>query len=208
MKKYLSTALAVLLVIAVAPALAGDKADEQKVVEDLKAAFTNETVASAKYAAYAEKAKAEGLQKVAVLFKAASTAKEVVAANHKAGLEQLGEPAPQVRPEFKVNSTKENLEDAIKDEADGSAAVYPEFIEDASEAKVAIANISFNYAYKSQLKSKAFYEHALNVLENGGVESLPSMYRVCGTCGNIYPGEGPARCGCCLTCKDRLTTIK
>ncbi len=208
MKKCFPTALAVLLMIAVAPAWAGNKADEQKVVEDLKAAFTGETVASAKYAAYAEKAKTEGLQKIALLFEAASKAKGVVAANHKAGLQQLSEPVPEVRPEFKVNSTKENLEEAIKDEANGSTAMYPGFIEDASEAKVAIANISFSYAYKNHLKSKAFYEHALNSLGNGGIASLPSMYRICPTCGNIYPGEGPVRCGCCLTSKDASITVK
>lgn len=208
MKKHLLTALAVLLAVAVAPTWAGNRADERQVMQDLRAAFIDATVASAKYAAYAEKARNEGLDKIALLFEAGSKSKDITAANHKAGLMQLNEPVPTIQSDFKVNSTRENLRAAIDGEANGTDSMYPGFIEDAMEAKIAIADISFNYAYKSQVKHRAFYLHALNALENGGIESLPSMYRVCPTCGNIYPDEGPVRCGHCLTHRDRHTTVK
>ena len=206
MRKHLFSAISVLMAITIIPAWSA-RADKQKVVDDLKAAFTGETTASAKYAAYAEKAKSEGLQKVALLFQAASKAENIHAGNHKAALEQLGASAPDVKPKYDVKTTKENLKDAIAGETYESTTMYPDFIEDGNAAKVTIALISFNYAYKTELKHKALYEAALKALESNKVETMASSYQVCTTCGNTYEGEGPARCGICMTSKDRYVTI-
>ncbi len=187
---------------------AADKQATKKVVEDLKTAFTGETTASAKYAAYAEKAKEEGLNKIALLFEAASKAESIHAGNHKAALEQLGEDVPEVEPKYEVMSTAENLKDAIKGETYESTTMYPDFIKDASKGKVTIASISFNYAYRTELKHKALYEEALKALERNKVDSLASMYQVCPTCGNTYAGEAPERCGICMTSRDRFMTIE
>src|ERR1035437_8557203 len=62
-----------------------------KTIENLKAAFNGESTASAKYAAFAEKAKAEGFDTVAVMFMATSKSESVHAANHLKVLEKLGE---------------------------------------------------------------------------------------------------------------------
>ena len=107
MKKYFLTSIVLLMTIAVIPAWSSTSAERQKVVDDLKAAFKGETTASAKYAAYADKANSEGLQKIALLFEAASKAENIHAGNHKAALEQLGEDAPEVTPKYEVKSTKE-----------------------------------------------------------------------------------------------------
>ncbi len=208
MKKHQFTAVIFMLTIALLPAWSTARADKQKVVDDLKAAFTGETTASAKYAAYAEKAKAEGLQKIALLFEAASKAENIHAGNHKAALEQLGEGAPDVKPKYDVKSTKENLKDAIAGETYESTTMYPGFLEDGNAAKVTIAVISFNYAYKTELKHKALYEAALAALESNKVETMASMYQVCTTCGNTYENQGPARCGICMTSKDRFITVQ
>ena len=61
-----------------------------KTIENIKAAIKGETTASAKYAAYAKKAKQEGFAKAALLFEAASKAESIHAGNHRAVLEQLG----------------------------------------------------------------------------------------------------------------------
>lgn len=196
------------MLIAVMPARASSSAERQKVVDDLNAAFTGETTASAKYAAYAEKARSEGLTKIALLFEAASKAENIHAGNHKAALEQLGEGAPEVTPKYDVKSTKENLKDAIAGETYESSTMYPDFLKDGSAAKVTIALITFNYAYKTELKHKALYEAALASLESNKVDDMPAMYQVCTTCGNTYEGEGPARCGICMTSSDRYITIQ
>jgi rubrerythrin len=86
-----------------------------KTIENLKAAYNGESTASAKYAAFAEKAKAEGLDTIAVMFMATSKSESIHAANHLKVLEKLGEKisGPQLGT-FNVMTTAENLEDAIK----------------------------------------------------------------------------------------------
>ncbi len=208
MKKKLSVVLVVVLTGLAASAWSPSSADKQKVVDDLKAAFTGETTASAKYAAFAEKAKDEGLMEIALLFRAASKAESIHAGNHKAALEQLGEDAPKVVPNFEVKSTKDNLKEAIKGETYESTTMYPGFIQDGNEAGVTIALITFNYAYKTELKHKALYEHALQVLETGETNQLATMYQVCTTCGNTYADRGPARCGICMTSNEKFITVE
>ncbi len=208
MRKHLFTAVIFMTAIALLPAWSTARGDKQKVVDDLKAAFTGETTASAKYASYAAKAKTEGLQKIALLFEAASKAENIHASNHKAALEQLGENAPTVKPKYEVKTTRENLKDAIAGETYESATMYPDFIKDGNAGQITIALISFNYAYKTELKHKALYEAALAALESNKVETMASKYQVCTTCGNTYENDGPARCGICMTSKDRFITVE
>src|SRR5512133_1286270 len=88
-----------------------------KTIENLKAAYNGESTASAKYAAFAEKAKAEGLDTIAVMFLATSKAESVHADNHKKVLEKLGVKVegPQIGS-FEVLTTAENIADAKKGE--------------------------------------------------------------------------------------------
>ncbi len=189
--------------------IAGAQAKSPAVtVTNLKAAFTGETTASAKYAAFAKKAREEGHTNVALLFEAASKAEAIHANNHKAALEQLGDKAPEVKPDVKVNSTKQNLEEAIKGESYEVATMYPEFLKGANTENVNIALLSFNYAYQTEQRHKALYENALKALNEGKVASLPSQYQVCTTCGNTYDNAGPARCGLCMTSNERFVTFK
>ena len=62
--------------------LIGCQTKPTKTIENLKAAIKGETTASAKYKAFAEKARTEGLDTVAKLFDAASQAEGIHAANH------------------------------------------------------------------------------------------------------------------------------
>ncbi len=208
MKRNLLTVLVTVTVLAVLPARSATTADKQKVVDDLKAAFTGETTAGAKYAAYAEQARKDGFDKIALLFEAASKAEGIHAGNHEAALMQLGESAPDVKPKYEVKTTEENLKDAIAGETYESTTMYPDFLKDGTAANVTIALISFNYAYKTELKHKALYEAALQSLQSGKVDEMPSMYQVCTTCGNTYEGMGPARCGICMTGRDRFITVE
>ena len=95
-------------------------------MENLKAAYNGESTASAKYAAFAEKAKEEGLDTVAVMFLATSKAEAIHAANHLKVLVKLGEKIedPQIGS-FTVLSTAENLADAIKGESYEIETMYP-----------------------------------------------------------------------------------
>ncbi len=186
---------------------AADKVPPTKTIEDLKAATTGETTASAKYAAYAQKAREEGYAQVALLFEAASNAEKIHANNHRAVLEQMGEKMGEVTPKYEVKTTKENLKDAIKGESYEASTMYPDFIKTANKAKASLALVSFNYAYKTELKHKELYTQALEALDAGAEKTLASRYYVCPVCGNTYASDVSARCGFCMTPKERFITI-
>jgi len=175
--------------------------------KNLQDAFKGETTASAKYAEYSKKAEAEGYHEIAMLFKAASVSEKIHATNHKAVLEEGGQTTPEIKPEFTVKSTKENLQDAVKGESYEIATMYPEFITNANTAGNQLALVSLNYAYKTEQKHKVFYEKALAALENKTVKSLALVYYVCPTCGNTYETSPPKRCGISMTSSEKFIKI-
>lgn len=179
----------------------------EQTIKNLKDAITGEMTASAKYAAYSKKAKEEGFLKIATLFEATSNSEKIHANNHIAVLEQLGAKADDVQPKFEVKSTKENLNDAIAGESYEMTTMYPGFIKTSDEGKVNLASVSFNYAYKTEMKHKVMYETALSSLNNGKEGTLASEYYICPTCGNTYDTQVPGRCGISMTAKDRFIKI-
>ncbi len=199
-------AVLLLLIISLGMAFATEKRPAQTIA-DLKTAIRGESTASAKYAAFATKAREEGFPKIALLFEAASKAEQIHANNHRAALGQLGETMGKLEPKFEVKSTRENLQSAIKGETYEITSMYPEFLRNARDGEVDIAVISFTYAYKTEQKHKALYEKALGALDAGDMNSMASQYQVCSTCGNTYEGEAPARCGISMTPKERFITI-
>ena len=88
MKRYLL--LALICAVAIVPGCSKKEPLKLKTIENLKAAITGETTASAKYAAFAAKAKEEKQDKIAVLFAAASRAEAFHAKKETEALEKLG----------------------------------------------------------------------------------------------------------------------
>ncbi len=178
-----------------------------KTIENMQAAFKGETNATATYAAFSKKANEEGYKEIAMLFKAASMAENIHAQNHQVVLEELGVKVNDVTPNVTVKSTKENLEYAISGEAYEVAEMYPSFLKMANAANNQIAMVSLNYAYKTEIKHKAFYEKALAALNSNNVKSLPSIYFICPTCGNTYETTAPKRCGISMTSGEKFIKI-
>ena len=177
-----------------------------KTLENLKAAYNGESTASAKYAAFAEKAKAEGFDTVAVMFLATSKAEAIHAGNHLKVLEKLGEKVagPQIGA-FDVLSTAENLADAIKGETYEINTMYPEFIAAAEKEKSADAVKSFTWAIDTEKKHQAFYNSALTSVSTGVEKTLPANWFVCPVCGNTYDaGTVTEACDFCMTPKDKF----
>jgi rubrerythrin len=180
---------------------------KEKTMADLQEAFKGETTASAKYAAYAQKAEKDGSHNIALLFKAASMAEKVHANNHKSVLVENGVAIPQITPEFTVKSTNENLQDAIKGESYDVTTMYPDFLKDASNSKSQLAQISFHYALEVEKKHLVMYKNALAALNNNTVTELPQAYYVCPTCGNTYDQTPPERCGISMTSSEKFIKI-
>ena len=182
--------------------------EQSKTIANIKSAIIGETTASEKYAAYSKKAKEEGYTKIALLFEAASRSESIHANNHRAVLEQLGVKMDDFKPDYKVKTTKENLEDAYKGESYEVSTMYPGFLKIAQKEKVNLALISFNYAFQTEKKHQALYKNAIDQLKAGKDKDLAFKYMVCLTCGNTYDGEAPSRCGISMTPKERFVTIQ
>lgn len=177
-----------------------------KTIENLKAAYNGESTASAKYAAFAEKAKAEGFDTVAVMFQATSKAEAIHAANHLKVLVKLGVKleGPEIGT-FSVLSTVENIADAIKGETYEVEAMYPGFLATAETEKTSDAVKSFSWANDTEKRHQVFYKNALDALNSSGESKLPVQWLVCPVCGNTYDmASVSASCDLCMTSKEKF----
>jgi rubrerythrin len=185
------------------------QAGNEQTVKDLQAAYKGESTASAKYAAYAEKAKQEGYPQIAMLFTAASKSEGIHAANHKAVLEKLGQKVLPVKPEYKVGTTKENLNDAINGEKYEVTAMYPGFLATAKAENVPDASKSFRWAMDTEKRHQQYYANALTALDNKTTASLPKVYWICPKCGNTYDVPVPeSMCSFCSTGSSRFIKVQ
>jgi rubrerythrin len=162
--------------------------------DDLKTAFAGESQASRKYLAYSKKADKDGFPQVAKLFRAAAEAETVHAQSH-------------LRAMKGVNSTAENLQDAIAGEAYEFQEMYPPFLKDAEQEKLQKAINTFRYALEVEKIHHGLYSEALAAVEAGrDVDGAP-IY-VCRTCGHTHVGEPPEKCPVCKAGKDKYFEVQ
>ncbi len=203
MKKIIFLAMAIAIAL-----VSCNNAKPVKTIENLKAGIKGETTASAKYAAFAQKAREEGNDTIAKLFDAASKAEEIHAKNHAKVLAELGDSLAPFTPEFEVKTTAENLQAAIDGEAYEASTMYPQFIADAKAEKVEKAEKSFNWANETEKKHNAFYIKALEALKANAENTLPFEYAVCPVCGNTYDKNAmDDKCAFCQTEKEKFIII-
>lgn len=195
MKKFTFLSLAFILVAGF-QSFSGN----EKTIENLKAAFKGETTASAKYAAYADQARKEGLLNIAIMFTATSKAEAIHATNHKKVIEKMGQNPGVVKPEFKVKTTKENLQDAISGETYEMTTMYPGFIVTGKADNATEAVKSFRWAMDTEKKHQIMYQAAVEAINTDKVGTLSKIYWVCPKCGNTYNETKPeASCAFCST---------
>jgi rubrerythrin len=179
-----------------------------KTIENLKAGIKGETTASAKYAAFAQKAHQEGLDTIAKLFEAASKSEGIHAANHTKALEALGEKMEAFTPEFEVKTTAENLQAAIDGETYETTTMYPQFLSDAKAEKADKAEKSFTWAFDTEKKHQQFYAKALEALKANHQSGLPVAYAVCPVCGNTYDSATiDEKCAFCQTDNQKFIRV-
>lgn len=162
----------------------------EKTIQNLKDAIAGESMASAKYAAFAKAAREEGYANVAKLFEATSKAEEIHVNNHKKVLEQLGETTEVTQDSIKIGTTAENLLVAIDGETYETSTMYPEFVKTAGEEGVQDASTSFNFAMTAEQKHAGLYKEVLETLNTVASDSTVSAkWLVCPRCGDVYAGE-------------------
>lgn len=180
-----------------------------KTVDNLKTAITGESTASAKYAAFATKAKEEGFLQISKMFEATSKAESIHAENHKKALEELGEKFDVKLDSFEVKTTKENLEASIKGETYEFETMYPGFITQADVDKASKATQSFQYALDTEKRHKDLYQKALDALNAKKDKTLAAEYFVCPKCGCTYDKKDvPENCVLCGTAKEKYFALK
>ncbi|MCG2828802.1 rubrerythrin family protein [Methanothermobacter sp. K4] len=160
-------------------------------MDNLKEAFAGESQANRKYLAFARKADEEGYHQIAKLFRAAAAAETVHAMNH---LEAMGA----------INSTEENLREAIAGETAEFKEMYPGFIEEAEAEGEEQARWSFDVANKVEKIHAELYQSALDNLGR----NVEVDYYVCNWCGNTVEGEAPERCAICGAPKKEFKKIE
>jgi rubrerythrin len=159
-------------------------------LDNLKDAFAGESQANRKYLAFAKKADEEGFGQAAKLFRAAAAAETVHAHSH---LKVMGG----------INSTKENIQEAIEGETHEYTKMYPEMIMEAEKEGESKAVRSFHLANKVESIHASLYQKALDNLDNN--ESVD--YYVCQVCGNTVENSAPDKCHICGAASSMFTKI-
>jgi rubrerythrin len=181
---------------------------ETKTLENMQAAYKGEKTATAKYEAFSKKAEEEGFHNIALLYNAVSAAENIHATNHKAVIEDAGASVPLITPEYKVKTTKENLNEDVKGEAYEAKTMYPDFINTAETANNQIAVLSLSYAMKTEAKHKIFFEQALGDINSNTLNSLPTKYFVGPACGDTYANSAPKHCDFSLTEREKFIVFE
>ena len=148
--------------------------------QNLAEAFAGESQANRKYLAFAKKAEREGLHQDAKLFRAAAAAETVHAHSH---LRVLGG----------INSTVENLKEAVEGETHEFKNMYPDMIETAKKEGNKSAVRTFTYANEVEKIHAGLYEKALENPEG----MTETDYHVCSVCGYTAEGSAPDKCPVC-----------
>ncbi|AFA47210.1 rubrerythrin family protein [Acetobacterium woodii] len=152
---------------------------ESKTLNNLMAAFAGESQANRKYTAYSKKAEADGKINAAKLFKAAADAETLHALKH---FEVAG----------KINTTPENLKDAVAGETHEYTEMYPDFLKEAEAEGNKEAIKTFTLAMKAEAVHAKLYQEALENLD----ETEEIFYYLCPVCGNIEKSI-PDKCSIC-----------
>lgn len=164
-----------------------------KTMDNLAAAFAGESKANRKYLAFAKRADNEGYPQVAKLFRAAAAAETVHAHNH---LRIMGG----------INTTKENIMEAINGETYEFNDMYPGFLEVAKEEGEKQAVWSFDIANEVEKIHADLYKKASEALnKDNDLEAVD--YYVCNVCGNTVEGNPPDKCPICKAGKKAFDKV-
>lgn len=178
----------------------GSVARAATTLENMEAAFNGESNAHLRYLAFAQRAESEGYGEVASLFRAAARAEEIHAANHAEVIKEMGA-IPQARIEtLTVQTTRENLEAALKGETWERDTMYPGFQKQAQSDGNTRALRSLDYARTAETEHARLFTEALANLEKLKGTSHTVFY-VCPTCGFTTRDANFTKCPSCFTAK-------
>lgn len=174
--------------------VSGSTTEVGTTLDNLKAAVTGETGASAKYAAFAEAADKAGYTQIARLFRATSEAEQIhIAMEYK--LVQAEDPEWQkpVADAPVVEACDLNLIAAANGEIYETSDMYPAFIKKAQEEGNAKAVQVFTRAKLAESVHAERYMEAYNNIDAADDDA----YFLCPVCGYIEKGDDFEMCPIC-----------
>ena len=174
-------------------------------IEALKGRYQDEVTAHRSYAAYAERACAEGYPNIAHLFKSLAASEGVHARNFSnllAGLDidvqSIAIPEPQ-----EVGTTRDNLKHAAGVERDEIDREYPAILERIAGEGNQDAITSISYAWKAEQQHRELIVKIHKAASRmfgllvGRIEGGDSHYHVCAVCGSTLNELPVNQCPIC-----------
>ena len=205
--KTLQKCFNLLFVVALALAGMASATPSTKTLNDLQAAFKDESNAHARYKAFAQQADRERYHEVASLFRSAARAELFHARNHAAVIRRLGALPKGKFENPEVKSTRQNLEAAIKGETYERDTMYPEFITDARTARLEDAVRTLTEARTAEAEHARLYTEALNKLPQLK-GSKAKEYYVCTVCGYTTTKLDFEICPSCFSPKEKFHKLR
>jgi rubrerythrin len=188
-----------------AAATAAVAAPESATLANLQTAYNGETNAQGRYLAFAREADEEGYAPVVSLFRAAARAEEIHAGNHAEAIRHLGARPKASAEAVIVQSTRENLEAAVKGESYERDEMYPAFLHQARSDGIPSAARTFHLAKKAETEHAALFSLTLHELERLRGDSV--VYYVCPVCGFTSSKADGTRCPVCATPVNRFEKV-
>ena len=185
--------------------LHGDASTTDDTLANLNSAMGGETGAFTKYAAFSEKAKAQGFDRIAALFAATSQAEDIHRHLEEAVAQKLDPNAKLPdQPNVSPTETDGNLIAGARGEIYETAEMYPTYIATAIKEAAAESDATKKAALEEAVKvfSRAklaeayhakWYMDAYTTIDTPTDES----YWLCEACGFIHKGPKPAACPIC-----------
>lgn len=165
--------------------------------QNLRSAYAGESMAYQRYIVWGKKAKEEGFNNVALLFKAIAYAEQVHAGNHFAAHENVdGGFLVAGGGEFGLKTTSENLVGAIEGEEGEIDQMYPAYSLVAKDQGESDAVRSFHYALEAeQIHAKLFRDAKEHVDQDKDIEL--EYVSICEVCGHTVVDGLPDKCPVC-----------
>ena len=164
----------------------------KKTEENLSRAFSAESKAAIRNAAFASKADQEGYNQIGSLFRAVAEAESVHARRFL--LLMRG----------KIGTTEENLERAFQNEIKANVEEYPQSIKTAQEEGELGALKAFSQARDVEDRHAVLYKTAMSNL----LSERRTAYQVCQVCGYISEDGAPDNCPVCGAVKTKFKAVE
>ncbi len=166
---------------------------QEKTRENVYTAFIGEAKAYFRLLAYAERAEAEEVPQVALLFRAIAEAERIHATRHM-----------DLVKDILVKDTDTNLQNSFQREMSISENEYPRFIKDAEDEGEKAAAATFSHARDAEAYHAKLYERALyNVIKD-----TVKAYHVCQVCGYVTDKKIPDKCPVCGASSEKFKTVE